>query len=865
MLSFHPPVWLAARQISTLSEQAADDAVLDTGGEPIPYAKMLARLAEALPRRALTTELAAGIVLSKSAFLRRVEAILSDRARIRRLTKLALAGTILATVLSIGLAIALPLGEKEAATQESAELAISPGQTAEVDRGIPEKTEGKFKATLPNGATIELVGVSYHPSEGQPWWKPDGSPMPSAPYEKLLTAGELTGEERWYEFAFSFKDFPKDGGGNTRCESIPKTRAEIGVPATGRGTVIPRINARLFSFPRSQDSVTLRYGVSAGEWTTAASAGPFGGTSHEYGSGTISFSRPHFAGDGVAITRRTGITITNTNSVMVDQAQRIVALDIHDQTHLPISLDVETVPNKQQTKAWFATPAHSEVKEFRFEVRPYEWVEFRNISLKPGHKTDAEVVVEPPKESEEQIPPTSGPPHGSAGKPPASEFGPVIERAVGDPQTAGMLMRSNLRELAEAFTRYASEHGGSWPPDLETLEKRGYLGEDKSLGSFNWHGHAPQYVRPRTEDPLEIVAYYWPPLEGYAQVLHRDGHAVGQALRKDGSLVDLRGKLIREAEETVPKPATSEQVLEVLRRGEKFYLSQVKSGKGTISLKVSHAYKKNQDLVHVSESSLVTSVFNASGIRLDKKDLPSSNSDSGNEAVQPTTHIASDWETLKSYYPDRRVLEVGPCTKPHQTIELRRALPHFYGTFFGSLSAGPELQVTGQEPELEVTGQKKIDGSLCYVVEARYSRVVKGKTVQSRTVAFVDPQRSYLTPLIEGYAKVEGQNEVLVFKREAQLKEYADGFWAPWASEQITYGALEQDNIEETKFVALKRSMKVVEYEFNIPVSAADLALKVPQGTTVFDLPSGNRFKIGSEADLPFASDFAELEQKLSR
>jgi chromosome segregation ATPase len=35
----------------------------------------------------------------------------------------------------------------------------------------------------------------------------------------------------------------------------------------------------------------------------------------------------------------------------------------------------------------------SEIKEFKFQTRPYEWVEFKNVSLKPGVRTEVEVVV----------------------------------------------------------------------------------------------------------------------------------------------------------------------------------------------------------------------------------------------------------------------------------------------------------------------------------------------------------------------------------------------------------------------------------------------------------------------------------------
>jgi len=138
-LFFHPLVWLAGRRLSTLAEQAADDVVLEATGAPVPYAKLLARLAEELPRRAVSTELAAGIVLSKGAFLRRIEAILSDRRdRIRRLSRLALAATLLLSLLSLTLAVAVPLGEK--GKNDAAEICAAAGRQ-EVLRQLPARRD----------------------------------------------------------------------------------------------------------------------------------------------------------------------------------------------------------------------------------------------------------------------------------------------------------------------------------------------------------------------------------------------------------------------------------------------------------------------------------------------------------------------------------------------------------------------------------------------------------------------------------------------------------------------------------------------------------------------------------------------------
>jgi hypothetical protein len=47
----------------------------------------------------------------------------------------------------------------------------------------------------------------------------------------------------------------------------------------------------------------------------------------------------------------------------------------------------------RQTAAKFGNLRLSEIKEFKFQTRPYEWVEFKNVSLKPGAKTDVQVLV----------------------------------------------------------------------------------------------------------------------------------------------------------------------------------------------------------------------------------------------------------------------------------------------------------------------------------------------------------------------------------------------------------------------------------------------------------------------------------------
>jgi beta-lactamase regulating signal transducer with metallopeptidase domain len=118
---FHPLVWLAAHRVSLLAELACDDRVIESSGEPIAYAKTLTRLAEKISTREFTTELAAGIIYSRSSFFHRVESVLSERrAHIKKLSRFALTGLVITGITSITLTAVVPLGEKNSQTIQSA-------------------------------------------------------------------------------------------------------------------------------------------------------------------------------------------------------------------------------------------------------------------------------------------------------------------------------------------------------------------------------------------------------------------------------------------------------------------------------------------------------------------------------------------------------------------------------------------------------------------------------------------------------------------------------------------------------------------------------------------------------------------------
>ncbi|MCE5248628.1 M56 family metallopeptidase [bacterium] len=158
---FHPLVWLATDQVVVLAEHACDEAVLDSVSEPFVYIEMLVGLASNRSRRRFVTEMAAGFVISKHAFLRRVEVMLSDKGkRIRSLSRGFLAGTVIVAVLSVMVTCALPIGEKKQAGKQAAQVC---GFMNEPDDTITEFIGGKAQEIDPH----ELGGVVYDES-GKP-------------------------------------------------------------------------------------------------------------------------------------------------------------------------------------------------------------------------------------------------------------------------------------------------------------------------------------------------------------------------------------------------------------------------------------------------------------------------------------------------------------------------------------------------------------------------------------------------------------------------------------------------------------------------------------------------------------------------
>ena len=238
---------------------------------------------------------------------------------------------------------------------------------------------------LANGATVEFLGVCEHPSEGKQWWRPEGTPLEKAPYKTTGATETPQAGLQWYEFALRLIA-PGDAhvywvvaGGTHGSDSGP--------PIGHDGERCRDVRAYKATQPEGKETTEIRLGVATGAWQTRAAHT----TLDSEGSYTLDEGRA--IAFGVAYEKDSGTCLPVTTNFKPDQIDyEVVAVDDEGTSHLAGgSAYGGNVLQSMTCK--FDLPLQR-VKEFRLQTRPWTWVEFKSVALRPGLRTAAQ--VEPP-------------------------------------------------------------------------------------------------------------------------------------------------------------------------------------------------------------------------------------------------------------------------------------------------------------------------------------------------------------------------------------------------------------------------------------------------------------------------------------
>lgn len=124
----------------------------------------------------------------------------------------------------------------------------------------------KWKAALPNGATIEFIGICENPSAGKQWWGPDGSPIGYAPYFNAEPYDRPRTDRNLYELAWRIK-WPGSSSSTGTQTSFKGCIGSYGREIRDRygNRLIGNLNAHGCAFDKSREKTTLKIGLKTGD------------------------------------------------------------------------------------------------------------------------------------------------------------------------------------------------------------------------------------------------------------------------------------------------------------------------------------------------------------------------------------------------------------------------------------------------------------------------------------------------------------------------------------------------------------------------------------------------------------------------
>lgn len=91
------------------------------------------------------------------------------------------------------------------------------------------------------------------------------------------------------------------------------------------------------------------------------------------------------------------VSLSYSHSPLENWSVQITAVDQDGTVHGATAIQSTSGGQMGQTQARFEGLRLSAIKEFRFAVRQYQWMEFRDIALLPGERTPFEVVEAQPE------------------------------------------------------------------------------------------------------------------------------------------------------------------------------------------------------------------------------------------------------------------------------------------------------------------------------------------------------------------------------------------------------------------------------------------------------------------------------------
>ncbi len=253
-----------------------------------------------------------------------------------------------------------------------------------------QPTLGPFEGAYEQGR-VELFALSAHPPNGQPFWKPNGELLTEAVPE--LGGSNTAGGRVMKEIVVRVHSAT-----GLAASPVIRFRPNSGFSAMGNSFHRPDDKQPFAMFhsaiacPPDAREMTIEVGVADGDWHKEIEFARLDG--HPHNSLTTTGNRTHGTWSGVVrsasiVGDRVPIAFSYSRR---DDCETRMTYERDDGSIVPL-VGEGSDGNGGMINSLTTLPVaeFKSIKQFRVESRRYQWIEFRNVSLQLGHRTNVEV------------------------------------------------------------------------------------------------------------------------------------------------------------------------------------------------------------------------------------------------------------------------------------------------------------------------------------------------------------------------------------------------------------------------------------------------------------------------------------------
>jgi hypothetical protein len=252
----------------------------------------------------------------------------------------------------------------------------------------------EFTSTLPDGTTVELVGLRYFDKldlekfkdRDVPWWRPDGLSLHRPP--NSWRGGEVGGDSHLFVIRVT-------GDSSSDCRVVGPWATLLSVqPVKRRAQGFEQDDLRQFTlrFASNQKQADIKLGLATGDWKVTDRWSiepkwtPYNGSIGS--SDQLVLRCPEQVGSDV---------VAEVTQIMTERVTRLVLFDQDgNQYESRGEIGGKGIGLIRYVHR-FKNLDRKNVKHLEFQARPYDyWITFSNVSLEIGHKTQVKVDIKQP-------------------------------------------------------------------------------------------------------------------------------------------------------------------------------------------------------------------------------------------------------------------------------------------------------------------------------------------------------------------------------------------------------------------------------------------------------------------------------------